>query len=142
MDQIETGSARDVTGPLTFNRFEHVSVPCRDLDEAKRFYTEVMGGALSVDQEHFAQVNLAGTKIGFSTVGTTFMTPGAECPHIAFDVGPEALVAMKAWLSACGIPSSPLWTRKGQEALMFFLDPSGNALEFKSFQDPSQVFAR
>jgi extradiol dioxygenase family protein len=24
---------------------------------------------------------------------------------------------------------------------MFFLDPSGNALEFKAFQDPSQLFA-
>jgi hypothetical protein len=30
----------------------------------------------------------------------------------------------------------------GEQATMFFLDPSGNALEFKSFQDPSQVFAR
>ena len=30
----------------------------------------------------------------------------------------------------------------GEQATMFFLDPSGNALEFKSFQDPSKVFAR
>lgn len=29
----------------------------------------------------------------------------------------------------------------GEQATMFFLDPSGNALEFKSFKDPSQVFA-
>ena len=29
----------------------------------------------------------------------------------------------------------------GEQATMFFRDPSGNALEFKSFQDPSQVFA-
>ena len=28
----------------------------------------------------------------------------------------------------------------GEQATMFFLDPSGNALEFKSFKDPSQVF--
>jgi extradiol dioxygenase family protein len=30
----------------------------------------------------------------------------------------------------------------GEQATMFFLDPSGNALEFKSFKDPDQVFAK
>jgi extradiol dioxygenase family protein len=30
----------------------------------------------------------------------------------------------------------------GEQATMFFLDPSGNALEFKAFGDPSQLFAR
>ena len=29
----------------------------------------------------------------------------------------------------------------GEQATMFFLDPSGNALEFKALQDPSQLFA-
>jgi extradiol dioxygenase family protein len=30
----------------------------------------------------------------------------------------------------------------GEQATMFFLDPSGNALEFKAFKDPSQLFAK
>ena len=30
----------------------------------------------------------------------------------------------------------------GQQATMFFLDPSGNALEFKAFEDLSQLFAK
>jgi len=30
----------------------------------------------------------------------------------------------------------------GEQSTMFFLDPSGNALEFKAFADPSRVFAR
>lgn len=30
----------------------------------------------------------------------------------------------------------------GEQATMFFLDPSGNALEFKAFRDPSQLFAK
>jgi hypothetical protein len=30
----------------------------------------------------------------------------------------------------------------GEPATMFFLDPGGNALELKSFQDPRQIFAR
>jgi hypothetical protein len=30
----------------------------------------------------------------------------------------------------------------GEQATMFLLDPSGNALEFKAFRDPEQLFAR
>jgi len=30
----------------------------------------------------------------------------------------------------------------GEQATMFFRDPSGNALEFKGFADDSQLFAR
>jgi len=31
--------------------------------------------------------------------------------------------------------------KPGEQATMFLLDPSGNALEFKSFKDPDQLFA-
>jgi extradiol dioxygenase family protein len=30
----------------------------------------------------------------------------------------------------------------GEQATMFFLDPCGNALEFKAFADPAQLFAK
>ncbi len=30
----------------------------------------------------------------------------------------------------------------GEQHTMFFLDPSGNALEFKAFADDAQVFAK
>ena len=30
----------------------------------------------------------------------------------------------------------------GEQATMFFKDPSGNALEFKSFKDPTQIFKK
>jgi uncharacterized protein len=30
----------------------------------------------------------------------------------------------------------------GEQSTMFFLDPSGNALEFKAFRDPSRLFAK
>lgn len=30
----------------------------------------------------------------------------------------------------------------GEQATMFLLDPSGNALEFKAFKDPTQIFAK
>jgi extradiol dioxygenase family protein len=30
----------------------------------------------------------------------------------------------------------------GEQATMFFLDPCGNAVEFKAFADPSRLFAK
>jgi len=30
----------------------------------------------------------------------------------------------------------------GEQATMFFLDPCGNALEFKAFADPARLFAK
>ena len=32
--------------------------------------------------------------------------------------------------------------KPGEQATMFFRDPSGNALEFKAFQNEEQIFAR
>jgi catechol 2,3-dioxygenase-like lactoylglutathione lyase family enzyme len=109
--------------------FDHASLPCRDLEEAIRFYRDVLGGEMTVKETYFAQFRLGGTRLGVGSAGTTFMTREAEYPHIAFTVGPEVLVQMKDWLAACGIPSSPFWTRRGIETLMFFKDPSGNVIE-------------
>ncbi len=128
MDQASLSTAR-VNGPPKFNGFDHVSAPCRDLDEGIRFYRDVLGGELVVREAAFALFRIAGTRIGIGSAGCVFMTERAEYPHFAFNVGPAELVQMKAWLTACGVPSSSFWTRKGVETLMFFRDPSGNVIE-------------
>jgi catechol 2,3-dioxygenase-like lactoylglutathione lyase family enzyme len=140
---LDTDSGVVVTGPPMFLSFSHVSVPCRDLDEAKRFYVEVMGGELVVDfPPQFASVRLCGVDIGFGTAGCSFTTPSNEYPHFAFFVGPGELVRMKHWLTECGIPTSNFWTRSGVEALMFVRDPSGNMIEFyceRGFKDAKDL---
>jgi len=55
--------------------------------------------------------------------------------------------ALAEKLKAAGIafiiePNIRFKGETGEQATMFFLDPSGNALEFKSFADLSQVFAK
>lgn len=118
-----------MSGPPRLESFDHASLPCRDLDEAIRFYRDVLGGEILVTEDKFVLFRIAGTRIGIGSTGTSFMAEHAEYPHIAFTVGPEALVQMKSWLSECGIPSSGYWTRKGIETLMFFRDPSDNVIE-------------
>ena len=127
-------AARDAISRPELIAFGHISLPCRDLDEGIRFYRDVLGGELLVEQPAFAQFDLAGTKIGIGSVGTTFMTAGAEYPHLAFNVDAETLVRMKDWLGACGIPTSNFWSRQGVETLMFFRDPSGNVIELFCYE--------
>jgi catechol-2,3-dioxygenase len=43
MSESHTQPGVAVTGPPGFLSFSHISLPCRDLEEAKRFYAEVMG---------------------------------------------------------------------------------------------------
>lgn len=116
-------------GPPMFQAFAHVSVPCRDLEQGKLFYTKVMGGTLRVNTPTFCAINVCGTEIGIGIDGCTFIEPGNEYPHFAFYCGPREIQQMKDWLTRCGIPTSNFWTRSGVETLMFFRDPSGNMIE-------------
>lgn len=115
--------------PPALAAFAHVSVPCRDVAEARRFYVDVLGGALSVDTPTFASVHLGGVDIGFGDVGCSWTSSDSEYPHFAFFVAADQLQPMKDWLGRCGIPTSNFWTRHGVETLMFFRDPSGNVIE-------------
>ena len=125
----ESTSARGVSGPPKALTFAHVSMPCRDLAEGKRFYGKVLGGEMHVETPTFASFRLGGVDVGIGTDGVTFMAKSAEYPHFAFFLGPNELAQMRDWLGQCGVPTSNLWTRRGIEALMFFRDPSGNVIE-------------
>ena len=127
MAQTELRTA--VAGPARLKSFAHVSVPCRDLEEGKAFYRDVLGGELHVDTPTFASFRLGGVDVGIGTDGCSWIVPTAEYPHFAFFIGPDEIAQMKEWLGACGVPTSNFWTRGGVEALMFFRDPSGNVIE-------------
>ncbi len=115
--------------PPHFKSIDHVSVPCRDLDEGIRFYRDVMGGEMVVQESAFALFTIAGSRVGVGSAGCSFTEEHAEYPHLAFLVDAEGLIQTKEWIAACGIPSSNFWTRQGIETLMFFRDPSGNVIE-------------
>jgi catechol 2,3-dioxygenase-like lactoylglutathione lyase family enzyme len=118
-----------LSGPPVLASFAHCSLPCRDMAEGKRFYVDVLGGTMRVNTPTFAMFIIGCVEIGIGNEGCTFIQPETEYPHIAFYADPDQMLHMKAWLTACGIPSSNFWTRQGVEALMFFRDPSGNMIE-------------
>ena len=68
-------------------------------------------------------------------------------PHFGVVLDWEDWEALAARLRAAGVsfviePYIRFQGQVGEQATMFFLDPSGNALEFKAFKDRSQLFAK
>lgn len=68
-------------------------------------------------------------------------------PHFGVVLPMDEWQGLAAKLSAPGIefvvePHIRFKGQVGEQATMFFLDPSGNALEFKAFEDPSRLFAK
>jgi extradiol dioxygenase family protein len=67
--------------------------------------------------------------------------------HFGVVLSPQAWQALADRLTAAGTkfviePHVRFRGEVGEQATMFFLDPSGNALEFKAFGDPSRLFAK
>jgi extradiol dioxygenase family protein len=68
-------------------------------------------------------------------------------PHFGVLLSPADWQILASRLRAAGTtfviePHTRFTGEVGEQSTMFLLDPSGNALEFKSFVDDSQVFAR
>jgi len=137
----------------------HVAVQVRDLAEARRFY----GGMLGC-----AEGRSAGEWIDFDMYGHQFvchLNPrlgrdgrigahfnpvdghGVPVPHCGVVLAPAAWHALAARLRQHPVewviePTVRFQGLPGEQSTLFILDPSGNALEFKSFADLRQLFAR
>ena len=68
-------------------------------------------------------------------------------PHFGVVLDWDGWHALAARLRNAGVsfviePGIRFRGQVGEQATMFLLDPSGNALEFKAFKDPSKLFAK
>ena len=126
-----------------FTAFAHASIFCRNLEQAKRFFTRVIGGELIHDVDGFAEVKVAGIIIGLTERPGQPTGRNAEYPHYAFFVEPEDFLPMVAWLRQNGVTTSEAWTRDGIKGLLYFRDPTGNLFEMycPKLKD-AQSFAR
>jgi extradiol dioxygenase family protein len=133
----------------------HLAFPVRDIAEARRFYGDLLGCPEGRSAEHWVDFDFYGHQIvahlAPSEIGhkATSDVDGHQVPVRHFG----AILPMGDWqaladkLTAAGTkfvidPYIRFKGEPGEQATMFFLDPSGNALEFKSFADMSQVFAK
>ena len=116
-----------------FTAFAHASLYCRDFEQAKRFFTKVIGGELIHDVNDgvtgFAEVRVAGIIIGMTDRPGRPTGWNSEYPHYAVFIEPQDFLPMVAWLRHNGVKTSEPWTRDGIKGLLYFRDPSGNLFE-------------
>jgi hypothetical protein len=137
----------------------HIAVQVRDLGEARDFYRTVLGCAEGRSAETWADFNLFGHQ--FVCHVNPALGPRGKVPVYVNAVDAHAVpvphygmvLEMAAWqalaqrLRAQGVPfvvepQIRFQGQPGEQATLFLLDPSGNALEFKAFRDiDAQLFA-
>ena len=133
----------------------HLAFPVYDLDAARAFYREVMGCKEGRSSDHWIDFDFYGHQIvahldpSAKPVAVQNAVDGHDVPVPHFGV----VLTMGQWeelaarLNAAGIrfgiePHIRFKDEVGEQATMFFHDPSGNALEFKAFADDAMLFAR
>ena len=133
----------------------HLAFPVHDLDAAREFYGGVLECEEGRSSEHWIDFNLYGHQIvthlaenGAGVKATNHVDADhVPVPHFGIVLEMEAWKELADRLRIKGVdfviePKIRFAGEVGEQATMFFLDPSGNALEFKGFNDFSQVFAK
>ena len=133
----------------------HLAFPVTDLAQARAFYGGLLGCPEGRSSENWVDFDFYGHQIVAHLAPQeaghreTSAVDGDNVPVRHFGV----ILSMPAWqaladkLKRAGVefiiePHVRFKGETGEQATMFFLDPCGNALEFKAFSDLSQVFAK
>ena len=137
------------------NNLFHLAFPVKDLEESRRFYGEILGCEEGRSSSAWIDFNLFGHQIvahlAPEAIGVRHKNEvdadHVPVPHFGIVLPMDEFRAFAEKLNSKGIefiiePKIRFAGEVGEQATMFFLDPSGNALEFKAFADFSQVFAK
>ena len=137
----------------------HIAVQVRDIEEARRFYTGLLGCPEGRSAREWVDFNLFGHQFvchlnpGLGPRGriASHYNPvdghGVPVPHFGVVLEMDEWQSLAERLQQHGVkfviePYIRFKGEPGEQATLFFLDPSGNALEFKAFKDiEAQLFA-
>ena len=134
----------------------HLAFPVKDLAQARRFYGGLLGCPEGRSAPEWVDFNFYGHQIvahlapdecGHRTTTSTVDDHQVPVRHFG------AVLSMEQWheladkLRAAGVqfviePHIRFKGEVGEQATMFFLDPSGNEIEIKAFADMASLFAK
>ena len=132
----------------------HLAFPVSDLEATRDFFTDVLGCATGrqsdrwIDFDFFGHQVVAHLADEENNPAPTNPVDGKQVPssHFGVILHWDEWHALAEKLKSSDIefliePNIRFEGEVGEQATMFFMEPSGNALEFKSFKDMSQIFA-
>ncbi len=132
----------------------HLAIVVDDLDAARQFYGGTVGCPEGRSTDAWIDFDLFGHQLvthlhGSGPQGSVTNPVDAHdvpVPHFGVVLSWEQFESFSQRLKDAGVafviePTVRFAGEVGEQATMFFRDPSGNALEFKAFRDPSRLFA-
>jgi len=135
----------------------HLAFPVKDKESTRVFYADLLGCSQGREEDSWIDFDFFGHQVSFHVKPEAFSinadptnkVDGKDVPvrHfgavLEWDVWQSLAAKLKSAKTDFIIePYIRFKGEVGEQATMFFLDPSGNALEFKSFKDPGQIFAQ
>ena len=131
----------------------HFAYHVRDLDQARCFYCEVLGCVQGRSTETWLDIDFLGHQLSLH-LGEPFAVSNTgkvgdhwvPMPHFGVVLSMPDWLALKERLKDRGVdfvlePTLRFVGTAGEQATMFFLDPSGNPIEIKGFADWAAVYA-
>lgn len=132
----------------------HLAFPVKNLAETRAFYEGLLGCKIGRTSDRWIDFDFWGNQLSAhltengDSEAPTNEVDGKAVPvkHFGAVLEMEEWQALADKLKAQGInfviePYVRFKGEPGEQATMFFLDPSGNAIEFKAFRDRKMIFA-
>ncbi len=130
----------------------HLAIPVDDLATARAFYGKTLGCPEGRSSSSWVDFDFYGHQLvihhapGGKQTSNPVDGQDVPVPHFGIVLTLADWKALAARLAAANInfgiaPHIRFAGQAGEQATMFFRDPSGNALEFKAFSDDTMLFA-
>ena len=136
----------------------HLAIACRDVAEATAFYRDVIGCSLGRSSKDWIDLNLFGHQLvchldpnlgpdgQVKLLHSDVDKHDVPIPHFGVVLNMDEWQQFAQRLTDYGVkfiiePYVRFKGQAGEQATLFFKDPSGNALEFKAFKDMNRLFA-
>ena len=130
----------------------HLAIPVSDLDRANDFYVNMLGCSKGRSSTKWIDFNFYGHQLVCHEVKKSVNKNSNDVdgnnvpvPHFGIILGWEQFQKLSANLQSKNInfiiePTIRFKGKVGEQAIMFLHDPSGNAIEFKSFKNEEDIF--
>ena len=130
----------------------HLALPCKNIEETKTFYVDIIGAEIGRSTENWLDINLFGNQLTFTQTGDfsfdfkNYKLDDYVLPSFHFGV----IVSVNIWGKLYSrlfqmdlevtTEATFMQEKKGEHLSFFVLDPNGFMVEFKSFKNPSEIF--
>jgi len=133
----------------------HLAIPVSDIKECRNFYTKILGFEEGRSDAKWVDYNFFGHQLVIhldktvkkEVVSNYVDGKNVPIPHFGVILDWDDWINFSEQIKCLNIkflikPYIRFEGQVGEQATMFFLDPSGNALEFKAFKNPNQLFKK